>query len=212
MKKVIENVKMSHNQKSKLKFLYILSLSVFLLTLVQFFAQFWIWGNLMFKLENELIYTPIKGSAMLIASEINREFFTFFTNQVFPIAFLNLVSLFFLEVVNYKTRKFQKNFQKDMKIIDKLEILRRTILKIISIYAIISWFLIPMNAPQNLSMFPIDIIIWQVSIPYYFTYFTLLALLSIPSYLTIDEIYFKDSLLEKVGFYKSLAPYIGSFK
>ena len=163
------------------------------------------------QVENKLINGGLyfsKKTAILIASEINRENFTFFNTQVFPIAFLNVITLFFLEVLKYKTRKFQKIFHDNIKIIEKLEFLKRTILKITTFYAIVSWFLIPINTPQMvLAMLTYIPIIWYANIPYYNTYFILLILISILSYLRTDELYFKDTLLEKVGFYKNLAPF-----
>ena len=202
---------MSNSEKFRLIILYLFGLSAFLITLVQFLAQFWIWSDLRFTLENELISGRLyisEGEAIKIASEINRENFMFFMAQVFPIVFLNVVNLLFLELVKYKIRKFQKILHDNIRIIDKLEFLRRAILKITSFYAIISWLLIPMNMPHMvLALLTYIFLIRLASIPYFYIYFILLTSISLLSYLRTDELYFKDTLLEKVGFYKNLAPF-----
>ena len=207
---------MLNSEKFRLIILYLFGLSAFLITLVQFLSQFWIWSDLRFTLENELISGRLyisEGEGIKITSEINRENFIFFTAQVFPIAILNVVTLFFLELVKYKTRKFQMIFHDNIKIIDKLEVLRRAILKITSFYAIISWLLIPMNMPHMVLAFLTYVFLIRLaSIPYFYIYFILLTSISLLSYLRTNELYFEDTILEKVGFYKSLSPFIGPFK
>jgi hypothetical protein len=207
---------MSNSEKFRLIILYLFGLSAFLITLVQFLAQFWIWSDLRFTLENELISGRLyisEGEAIKIASEINRENFMFFMAQVFPIVFLNVVNLLFLELVKYKIRKFQKILHDNIRIIDKLEFLRRAILKITSFYAIISWLLIPMNMPHMvLALLTYISLIRLASIPYFYIYFILLTSISLLSYLRTDELYFEDTLLEKVGVYKNLSPFISPFR
>lgn len=199
------------------KILYYLFFVVFITTLVLFLAQFWIWGDIVFRILNDTtggsIFISDKEEAVIIASIISQVSFYFFVSKVFPTALIYAITLFILNFFSSRIRSRPNYNHNYISLFNMLEILRVSTVSFITLYGVISWFLIPINFPDIvLAMLTYIHIIWQAMAPYYYAYFILLTLISILSHVRVGILQIRNTLLERIGFYKNFCSFFRSYK
>lgn len=192
---------MSNLQNLIYKWLYLVILMFFLLSIILFLSEFWIWGNIADIFPP---YAPAgdKNYWIQFSLRIKDAFDPFFINIVFPTAVFTAI-LSCISILMLKKIKPSQNlpFVK-FNMIEKLNLFTSIILKIITVYSALSWFSIPfLNLNEGLIFdFSYLCYYYPAVAPYFYTYFSLLTSISFLSYLGISRLEFRIKPYIKAGF------------